>query len=90
MRITSKGQVTIPREVRERAGLMPGTDVDFEIDAKGAVRVMKVQAKAGRKTRGQKLVERLQGKGDFKGMTADEVVLMMRGAPADADTPPRR
>ena len=30
MRITAKGQVTIPREVRERAGLMPGTDVEFE------------------------------------------------------------
>jgi AbrB family looped-hinge helix DNA binding protein len=32
MRITTKGQVTIPQDVRERAGLMPGTDVAFEIE----------------------------------------------------------
>lgn len=32
MRITSKGQVTIPAEIREKAGLLPHTDVDFEFD----------------------------------------------------------
>jgi bifunctional DNA-binding transcriptional regulator/antitoxin component of YhaV-PrlF toxin-antitoxin module len=41
MRITAKGQVTIPQSVRESAGpqsvresagLMPGTDVEFELD----------------------------------------------------------
>ena len=37
MRITAKGQVSIPQEVPERAGLMPGTDFDFEIEA-GIVR----------------------------------------------------
>ena len=40
MQITSKGQVTIPQEVRERAGLMPGTDVEFEIKA-GVVRLVR-------------------------------------------------
>ena len=30
MRITSKGQVTIPAEIRERAGLLPYTEVEFE------------------------------------------------------------
>jgi AbrB family looped-hinge helix DNA binding protein len=43
MRITTKGQVTIPREVRERAGLMPGTDVTFEFEA-GVVRLVKSAA----------------------------------------------
>jgi AbrB family looped-hinge helix DNA binding protein len=32
MRVTSKGQVTIPVEIRERAGLLPHTEVDFEFD----------------------------------------------------------
>jgi AbrB family looped-hinge helix DNA binding protein len=81
MRITAKGQVTIPREVRERAGLMPGTDVEFEIEG-GVVRLVKANPRAGRRTRGQKLVERLRGRGDFK-MTTDEVVALMRGPPAD-------
>ena len=31
MRITSKGQVTIPQEVRERFGLLPDTEVDFVV-----------------------------------------------------------
>jgi AbrB family looped-hinge helix DNA binding protein len=34
MRITSKGQVTIPAEIREQAGLLPHTDVRFEFDGK--------------------------------------------------------
>jgi AbrB family looped-hinge helix DNA binding protein len=81
MRITSKGQVTIPQDIRERAGLMPGTDVVFEIED-GVVRLVKATAGAGRKTRGQKLVEGLRGRGDFK-MTTDEVLALMRGPPAD-------
>ena len=31
MRITSKGQVTIPIEIRERAGLLPQTEVEFDV-----------------------------------------------------------
>jgi len=80
MRITSKGQVTIPLNVRERAGLMPGTDVEFEVVA-DVVRLVKATRGEGRKTRGQKLVEGLRG-GDFK-MTTDEVVALMRGPRAD-------
>jgi AbrB family looped-hinge helix DNA binding protein len=80
MRITSKGQVTIPQDVRERAGLMPGTDVAFEVET-GFVRLVKVKA-GGRPTRGQQLVESLRGRGDFK-MTTDEIVALMRGPAAD-------
>ena len=50
MRVTSKGQVTIPAEIRERAGLLPETEVEFRFD--GEV-VSIVRAKASRKaTRG--------------------------------------
>ena len=38
MRLTSKGQVTIPEEIRERLGLLPHTEVEFEIDG-DAVRI---------------------------------------------------
>jgi len=31
-RIGAKGQVVIPKELRERAGLLPGADVEFELD----------------------------------------------------------
>jgi AbrB family looped-hinge helix DNA binding protein len=80
VRITAKGQVTIPQDVREQAGLMPGTDVAFEIEA-GVVRLVKTTGGA-RQTRGQRLVESLRAQGDFK-MTTDEVVALMRGPAAD-------
>lgn len=32
MRISSKGRVTIPIDIRERAGLMPNSEVEFECD----------------------------------------------------------
>jgi len=81
MRITAKGQVTIPQDVRERAGLMPGTDVEFQVDG-GVVRLVKIPPTATRRTRGRKLVEGLRGRGDFK-MTTDEIVALMRGPSAD-------
>jgi len=33
-RVGAKGQVVIPKELRERAGLLPGADVEFELDGK--------------------------------------------------------
>jgi len=83
MRITAKGQVTIPQDIREQAGLMPGTDVAFEIEA-GVVRLVKATQMGARRTRGQKLVEGLRGRGDFK-MTTDEIVALMRGPAAEED-----
>jgi AbrB family looped-hinge helix DNA binding protein len=32
MRVTSKGQVTIPQEIREKYGMLPGTEVEFQVD----------------------------------------------------------
>ena len=54
MRITSKGQVTIPIDVREKAGLLPHTEVEFELRRdvvilrKPARRVRRRLAEAGR------------------------------------------
>ena len=42
MRITAKGQVTIPQEVREAAGLLPHTEVDFIVEPDG-VRIVKAK-----------------------------------------------
>lgn len=81
MRITSKGQVTIPQDVRERAGLMPGSDVEFKIEA-GVVRLVKAKRQSTRRTRGQKLVDGLRGRGNFK-MSTDAIVALMRGPSAD-------
>jgi AbrB family looped-hinge helix DNA binding protein len=76
MRITSKGQVTIPVEIREKAGLLPGTEVDFEIDGQG-VRIVRATAPRG-ETRGQRAVRLLRGSGTVR-MTTDEIMALTRG-----------
>ena len=88
MRITGKGQVTIPQHIREQAGLMPGTDVTFSL-VEGEVRLRKADAPADRPTRGRKLVETLRGAGRYP-MPTDEILALMRGPSADSETGPRR
>jgi AbrB family looped-hinge helix DNA binding protein len=81
MRITSKGQVTIPQEIRERAGLLPNTEVDFVIDG-DLVFLVKGTGQRGRPTRGQRAVAALQSsRPDFGGLSTDEIMLMLRGEP---------
>ena len=43
--VTSKGQVTIPKQVRDRLGIQTGNAVDFLIEDDGRVRLVKVQDK---------------------------------------------
>jgi AbrB family looped-hinge helix DNA binding protein len=76
MRITSKGQVTIPIEIREKAGLLPGTEIDFELDGE-VVRITKAAAPRG-ETRGQEIVRRLRGSATVK-MSTDEIMALTRG-----------
>lgn len=45
-RLTSKGQVTIPREVRERLGLEPGTEVSFEVEGETVLMRRHVESEA--------------------------------------------
>ena len=47
MRITSKGQVTIPIDVREEAGLLPDAEVNLEFDGL-FVRIVRVEPANGR------------------------------------------
>lgn len=74
MRITSKGQVTIPIDIRERAGLMPNTEVEFEFDGT-SVRIVAVAAK--KTSRGERLVSRLRGRGDVA-LTTDAIMALTR------------
>lgn len=74
MCLTSKGQVTIPIEIRERLGLVPGTIVDFEVDG-AAVRM--TMAKNGQ-DRGTSLVQAMRGRGDVD-LSTDEIMALTRG-----------
>jgi AbrB family looped-hinge helix DNA binding protein len=74
MRITSKGQVTIPMEIRDRLGLRPETEVEFDVVG-NSVRLRKARR---RDTAGRRLVERLKGRGTVR-MTTDEILRLTRG-----------
>jgi AbrB family looped-hinge helix DNA binding protein len=75
MKITSKGQVTIPLEIRQKLGLLPNTEVEFRVQG-NAARLVKVSPKRGR-GRGNELVGRLRGKADIR-MTTDEILALTR------------
>jgi AbrB family looped-hinge helix DNA binding protein len=75
MRITSKGQVTIPIEVREKLGLLPNTEVEFEVHG-NVVRLVKVPGKRAH-GRGSGAVARLRGRADVR-MTTDEILALTR------------
>jgi len=79
MRVTSKGQVTIPIEIREKLGIFPNTEVEFVVRGNTAT-LRKAAPKNGRPGRGEDLIARLRGKGSANlDMTTDEILALMRG-----------
>ena len=72
MRISAKGQITIPIELREALGLLPDTEVEFE-RAGDSVRIRK----ARRKRRGQVIVTRLRGRGSVR-LSTDQIMALTR------------
>jgi len=70
-RVTSKGQVTIPKVVRERLGVHPGEDVGFE-EKDGLLVVSKVVTKSPF----DKWVGRLK---HLRGQRSDNLVKEARG-----------
>jgi AbrB family looped-hinge helix DNA binding protein len=76
VRLTSKGQVTIPIEVREEFGLRPGDEIEFVLDEHG-LHVVKSDKQP---SRGRRIVEQLRGKGNANlEMSTDEIMALMRG-----------
>ena len=75
MRLTTKGQVTIPLAIRERLGLLPFTEVEFDLVG-DSVRIRKARS---RQTRGARLVSRLRSSAPKPGLTTDQILAMTRG-----------
>ena len=75
-KMTTKGQVTIPKRVRDYLGLEPGSSVDFELAADG--RVFLAAARKASDSRFARLRGSARG-----GMTTDELMALTRGESAD-------
>ncbi len=76
MRITSKGQVTIPQHIRRELGLLPHTEVEFIVEGT-AVRIVKVEMQDP-DGRGARLVRALRGSATSS-MSTDEIMALTRG-----------
>jgi len=74
MKITEKGQITIPQEIREKYGFLPEAEVQF-VEEKGAVYLQKIPEK---KSRGKKLIEHMRNKATVK-MSTEEIMRLTRG-----------
>ena len=75
MRITSKGQVTIPQAIRDKAGLLPHTEVEFEMLGR------KVMIKpVGKPTpRSERALARLRGSLKHVRMSTEQLMALTRG-----------
>ena len=72
VRVTTKGQVTIPQAVRRTLGIEPGSEVDFELDEHGA-RLVRVKT-----ANGTSVARRMRGRGTVA-MSTDEIMALTRG-----------
>jgi AbrB family looped-hinge helix DNA binding protein len=75
VKITTKGQVTIPQDIREKTGMHPGTEVRFRQGKDGRVYLEPIDSTS----RGKALVARMRGRGGVR-MSTDEILALTRGA----------
>lgn len=81
MRVTEKGQVTIPKHVRDRLGIVPGSEVDFVEDGGGRYELVRLAAEEQANAdvaRLSRWLERIRGTG-AQDVSTDDVMLATRG-----------
>lgn len=73
--LTSKGQVTIPKQIRDALDLSPGSSVEFAVNREGEVVIHKAGSRVSRKP---DRFEKARGKAEVKWRT-DELMALLRG-----------
>ena len=80
MRVSTKGQVTIPKAVRDRAGIRPGSEVEFGVEGDVVTLRRVAPRKRPGKSRGEKIVEALRGSATRnRHLSTDEIMQLLRG-----------
>ena len=76
--LTVKGQVTIPKQIRDALGLMPGSTVDFAVNREGQVVLRKADQPKGKAATKPQLdrFDAVRGKADVKWRTQDLMALL--------------
>ncbi|WP_095089533.1 AbrB/MazE/SpoVT family DNA-binding domain-containing protein [Mesorhizobium sophorae] len=87
MRVTTKGQVTIPKQIRDHLGIGPGSEVEFVATDEGArlVAVNENLSEEEASRRFSDVLDRMEGTLDLGGMTTDEYMDWLRGPREDLD-----
>ncbi len=90
-RMTSKGQVTIPKEIRDKLGIGPGDDIGFREEGQSMI-VEKIEGNK-KVNAGHELAKHLLGKGSKLRhgrpmMTSEDVIELTRGRPINVDDTP--
>jgi len=73
--LTRKGQVTVPKRIRDALGLAPGSQVQFEVSAQGEI-VLRKAGKTAARGRKKDRFEAARGKADVKWRTEDLMALL--------------
>ena len=81
MRITSRGKVTIPQDIRERLGLLPNTEVEFVVERGVAA----LRPRQGATTRAERIVGHLKSHGSKMRMSSKDLLALLRDEPDDVD-----
>ena len=76
MRVTSKGQVTIPAEIRASAGMLPGTEVEF-IAEDDSVRLVRKAPKGRAGRRANAALRALRGAATVR-LTTEQIMALTR------------
>jgi AbrB family looped-hinge helix DNA binding protein len=79
-RVTTKGQATIPKPVRQHLGIRPGSSVEFELTESGSV-VLRVASRTGKGRRASSRVnrfEKLRGRATVR-MRTEDILALTRG-----------
>jgi len=77
-RMTSKGQVTIPKRLRDHFGLKPGSEIEFDVGRDGEIVITTPKPRKSEKDRLERALAALAGSAG-PGMTTDEVMALTRG-----------
>lgn len=75
--VTVKGQVTIPKRVRDHLGIRPGSGVEFEVDSKGEVVVRRIE-RGSRRSRPRSRFAAVRGTATVK-LRTEEILALTRG-----------
>ncbi|MEZ2333423.1 AbrB/MazE/SpoVT family DNA-binding domain-containing protein [Mesorhizobium sp. RCC_202] len=87
MRVTTKGQVTIPKQIRDHLGIGPGSEVEFVATDEGArlVAVNENISEEEAARRFKEVLDHMEGTLDLGGMTTDEYMEWLRGPRENLD-----